>query len=151
MRNNLFRSQDGLMLIESLMAIAIFSFGILALIGMQAATIKQAGDAKLRADASYLAGQMISRMWVDRSNLASYAHQTGGTLCAFTGTNASSTEVSKWLGADDKKGTLLGTLPSASSQILVDTGTNRVTVTVCWQSPQETTPRNFTSTALISG
>jgi type IV pilus assembly protein PilV len=151
MRNNQLRRQNGLMLIESLMAIVIFSFGILALIGMQAATIKQAGDAKLRADASYLTGQMISRMWVDRSNLASYAHKTGGTLCAFTGTNASSTEVSKWLGAADKKGTLLGTLPNASSQILVQTGTNRVTVTVCWQSPQETTPHNFTSTALISG
>ena len=118
---------------------------------MQAAAIKQAGDAKLRADASYLTGQIISQMWVDRSNLVNYAHNTDGSDCVFTGGTTTSTNLSNWLGNATKKGTLIGTLPNATSQILVETGTNKVTVTVCWRGPQETTTHNFTSTALISG
>jgi type IV pilus assembly protein PilV len=151
MRNSTFYKERGLMLVESLMAVAVFSFGILALISMQAAAIKQAGDAKLRADASYLASQMISQMWVDRSNLASYAHNTDGSGCVFSGGSTTFTNLTNWLGDADKKGTVNGTLPNATAQILVEPSTNLVTVTLCWSSPQETTTHNFSSRALISG
>lgn len=151
MRNSSLHKQGGLILIESLMAVAIFSFGILALISMQAIAIKQASDAKLRADASYLAGQIISQMWADRANLANYRHYVNGSDCVFTGTTAASANVTTWLGDSTKKGTVIGALPNATSQIKVETGTNLITVTVCWRAPQETTTHNFTSTALISG
>ena len=142
--------QDGVALLEALIAILIFSFGVIGLVGAQAAAIKSAGDAKLRTDASYLAGQIISRMWVDRANLADYAHFTGGSDCTFTGTAAASANVTEWLGSTTQSGTV-GYLPNGAGQIVVETGTNLVTVTVCWRTPQETVTHNYTTTALISG
>lgn len=133
------------------MGIVIFSFGILGMISLQANAIRHAGDAKLRTEASYLAGQMISQMWIDRSNLADYSHHPGGSNCTFTGAAATSSNVTDWIGSASQAGTLSGTLPNATAQILVEAGTNLVTVTVCWRAPQETVTHNFTSTGLISG
>lgn len=140
------------MLLEALIAIVIFSIGILALIGMQANSIKQVADAKLRIDAAYMASQLISQMWIDRSNLADYAHYpTTSGYCSFTGSASSYGNVTNWLGNASKAGTVNGSLPNASTQIVVETSTNLVTVTICWRTPQETRTNNFTSTALISG
>lgn len=150
MCDNPSQRQSGIILLEVLMAIVIFSLGILGLISFQAMAIKQAGDAKLRTDASYLAGQMISQMWLDRSNLADYIHYSGGSNCTFTGSASGSSNVTDWLGSAGQSGTV-SALPNAAAQILVETGTNLVTVTICWRAPQETATHNFTSTALISG
>jgi type IV pilus assembly protein PilV len=43
------------MLLEALIAILIFSFGILGLVGLQANAINLSTDAKYRADAALLA------------------------------------------------------------------------------------------------
>ena len=149
MSNNQPQQQGGVILIEVLIAILIFSFGILGLVGIQANAIKQSGDAKLRTDASYLVGQIISHMWIDRSNLASYVHFPAGNNCTFTGSASTAANVSGWLGSTGQSGTV-SALPNATAQIIVETGTNLVTVTVCWRAPQETATHNFTSTALIS-
>ena len=66
------RSQTGVMLLEALIGILIFSIGILALIGMQGAAIRNTTDARYRSEASFLANQIIGQMWVDRANLALY-------------------------------------------------------------------------------
>lgn len=143
--------QAGVIIVEVLMAVLIFSFGILGVINLQANAIKLNADSKLRTDASYLAGQIISQMWIDRSNLADYAHNTNGAACVFTGSASSSPHVTNWVGTAAKPGTVLGSLPNATAQIKVEIGTNMVTVKVCWRAPQETEMHNFTSTALISG
>ncbi|MEF8719392.1 MAG: hypothetical protein V5B44_17400 [Candidatus Accumulibacter necessarius] len=65
------KSQRGIMLLEALISIAIFSIGVLGLIGLQAAAIKNADDARQRAVAAFYGNQLISRMWADdRANLA---------------------------------------------------------------------------------
>ena len=53
-----------MILIESLLAILIFSLGILALVGLQAAAVKQSADAKYRTEAALLANEVIGQMWV---------------------------------------------------------------------------------------
>ena len=67
------KSQGGVMLLEALVAILIFSLGIIALMGLQAASISQVSQAKYRTDASYLANQIMGKIWVDQANIASYA------------------------------------------------------------------------------
>lgn len=63
--------QKGVVLIEALIAILIFSFGILALVGLQAAMIKNTTDNKYRADASFIAQEQLARLWSsDHANLA---------------------------------------------------------------------------------
>lgn len=70
-------------MLEALIAVLIFSMGILAVIGLQASALRNTTEARLRIDASYLADQVIGQMWVDRSNLASY--QGSGTIAALPG------------------------------------------------------------------
>ena len=55
--------QGGIALLEVLIAILIFSLGILAIVGVQTITVKQATDAKYRSEANLLVNQLIGAMW----------------------------------------------------------------------------------------
>jgi type IV pilus assembly protein PilV len=144
-------SQRGSALLEALFAILIFSIGLLALVALQAVSIKNSIDAKYRSDASYVANQIIAQMWVDRTNLDSYAHYTTGAVCAFTGAASGNANVTAWAAQ------VVGLLPGSAAdrtQIEVTTpagtSTRLVKVTVCWQGPQEAAPHNFAVTARIN-
>jgi type IV pilus assembly protein PilV len=65
-------TQQGVLLIEALVAILIFSVGVLAIVGLQAAMIKNTADSKYRSEASYIAQARIGQMWADPTTLASY-------------------------------------------------------------------------------
>ena len=61
------------MLLEAMIAILIFSIGILAIVGLQATMIKSTADAKLRSEASYLAQERIGQLWTaDPATLPGY-------------------------------------------------------------------------------
>jgi type IV pilus assembly protein PilV len=122
------RSQRGVMLIEALVAILIFSIGIIALLGLQANSIVQVSQAKYRTDASYLANQIIARMWVDQANLASYAAKG-------------------YAGRQDWDTLVSSTLPAGDAAI--DVAGNRVTVTVRWRQPEDPTVRRYRTVATI--
>lgn len=134
------------MLLEALIAILIFSMGVLAIVGMQAAAIRNTSDAKYRADASYLANHILGQMWADRLNLAAYSHYPSGPLCAPTGSASSNANVTKWL-------TNVAALPGAASsnQQIVIGANNLVTVTVCWKAPQDASFHNFQVSSQING
>lgn len=115
--------QRGMMLLEGLIAILIFSLGILAIVGLHSATVRHTTDAKYRVDASFLANQSIGLMWTDRDNLAFYE--------------------------TEETGEAISSLPNGKRIIAVDG--NQVTVTVTWQMPGDATPRNYTVVAQING
>jgi len=145
------RAQRGSALLEALFAILIFSIGLLALVALQAVSIKNSIDAKYRSDASYVANQIIAQMWVDRTNLDSYAHYTAGPVCGFTGTPSGNASVTGWANQ------VVGLLPGSASnktqiQVTTPAGTTTrlVKVTVCWQGPQEAAAHNFAVTARIN-
>jgi type IV pilus assembly protein PilV len=65
--------QEGFMLLEALIAVLIFSMGILSLVGMQATATRYATDAQFRSTASYLANQRMADIWVgDRATMSSF-------------------------------------------------------------------------------
>ena len=145
------KQQHGSALLEAMIAILIFSMGIIALLGLQTAAIKNSGDAKYRADATYLANQIIGKMWVDRVNIAAYAHNTAGSACSPTVTASTNLDVTAWLAQTN------ALLPGASGirqqitiNLLTPDNVRPVTVTVCWQAPQEGTPHNFVVNAQIN-
>ncbi len=146
MKSQFAKTQHGMIMVEVLVAILIFSIGIVGMINMQAATVKDVSQAGYRAEASYLASQMIGTMWADRGNLGAYALNAASSACA-TGTNSSTNPaVASWLQND------VARLPNATTlrhQIAVGTN-NVVTVKVCWQAPTDTGPHNFTATAQIN-
>ena len=60
--------QTGSVILEAMIAILIFSMGILALVGMQAAAINSVADTKYRSTAGFLADQIIGTVWATRQN-----------------------------------------------------------------------------------
>ena len=127
------KSQAGVMLIEALIGILIFSIGILALIGMQATAVRNTADARYRSEASFLATEVIGRMWIDIADLPKFDKDYAGT---FAPRDDWETKVSVTLPGVDLTG---ATRPT----IELDTATNEVTVTVLWQQPGETTTRRL--------
>ncbi|MBS4097544.1 MAG: pilus assembly protein PilV [Sulfuricella sp.] len=130
--------QSGSMLLEALISILIFSMGILAIVGMQAASIRQAGDAKYRIDANLLVNQLIGQMWVSNRNAA--------TLAANFASPGGAAYVA-WVGSPTTPGTVQAILPGADANpptvAIVQvpgttpplTATSLVTITVFWQPP----------------
>lgn len=81
--------QEGVMLLEALIGILIFSLGVLALVAMQAVSVSSVSNARYRTEASFLANDILGMAWVDRGvcppapavcipNLDSYRYPGGG-------------------------------------------------------------------------
>jgi len=134
---NTHTKQSGVMLLEVLVGILIFSIGIVAMLGMQATAMRATVDAKYRTEASFLANEIIGQMWVDRTNLALYqtpASCPAGKPCAWISRVQSLLPNSS--GANDPTITVAG---------------SQVTVTVRWRRPGESTDSNHVATATING
>ncbi|MBS1215063.1 MAG: hypothetical protein H6R20_37 [Proteobacteria bacterium] len=140
--------QQGVTLIESLIAILIFSMGILALVGMYSSAVSRTTDSQYRIEAANHANRILGQIWanVDRStaanltaSLTAFQHNPGGADCAFSGAASATPEVTAWAAAITAAGTGLPGASGTTSQILVDTANfNRVTVTICWRAPGDT-------------
>ncbi len=129
--------QKGSALLESLIAMLLFSMGILAIVGLQAASIKNTASAKYRIDASMLANRIIGQMWVDNKNnaplVASYSSPGGA-------------EYLKW------KVNVQQALPGVTLNppTVVINASNVVTVIILWQSPGASAPHNYVAIARIN-
>lgn len=140
------QGQAGVSLLEALIAIVLFSFGILGIIGLQASSIVAVGDANARAQAALLGEQILGRMWADSAQLNSYALNASSASCA-PGNNASTNAaVTAWL-AD-----LARALPMTGALLQgIEISPDRVvTVVVCWQGPKDTAPHRFTIATQIT-
>ncbi|MBU1214279.1 MAG: prepilin-type cleavage/methylation domain-containing protein [Gammaproteobacteria bacterium] len=122
-------AQQGVVIIEAMIAILIFSVGVLGIVGMQANMIKNTSDSNYRSEASYIAQQTIGTMWSDTfpvSNLDNY------------------------VGVDDISTLLPGGKRSVNKLDVVTDGTGTIVggsfrVTVGWTAPGETPAANDTT------
>jgi type IV pilus assembly protein PilV len=138
------KRQDGVMLLEALIAILIFSIGILAVVGLQAVSIKNVTESKHRTEAAFLANKLLSQMWTDAGNIASYAYPgSGGVPTRLTG----------WVGQVNNRLPAAATVPP----IVTITGPSAtgatVTIQVRWQLPEEQSqglpPHRYTVVASV--
>jgi type IV pilus assembly protein PilV len=118
------RFQSGVMLIEALLGILIFSIGILALLGMQSVAMRATIDAKYRSEAGFLANEIVGVMWSDPANLGSYATASCG----------STPRCDAWVTRVENR---LPNATGANAPTIAIGGVNnrQVTVTVFWQPP----------------
>jgi type IV pilus assembly protein PilV len=114
--------QRGGSLLEALITVLIFSIGILGIVGLEAAKIKDTSDAKYRLDASFVAQQRVGQMWADPNNLAAYVEEN--------------TDISDLLPG--------GTRTTTREQ-------NLVKVVVTWQQPGSTDTHSYTLNASVTG
>ena len=142
--------QGGVVLIEALLGILIFSIGILALIGMQSVAVKNTTDARYRTEAAYLANGILSQIRLDMLNLNQYADANVGNYAPRT----------TWRNQVEA---LLPGISIASVQrvpsIAIAAGPtfagdtdapSRVTVTLTWMQPGETQERRFEIVGFVS-
>jgi type IV pilus assembly protein PilV len=115
-------AQQGVVLLEAMIAILIFSVGVLAIVGLQAVMIKNTSDSKYRADASYIAQQRIGAMWADPANVVNYI----------------------------EAGTDISTLLPSGTRTVTSPVVGQFVVTVTWQQPGQP-QHNYTTTATIAG
>ena len=133
----------GFMLVEIIVALGLFSIGVLSLLAFQGTAINIAAESKYRSDAAFLANQLVARMWTDRSNLASYALNTNAAACS-TGTNTSTyAPVQNWLLGVQGDVVMAGLLPGSEEvRQRIDVGaSNEVTISICWLTPAGDTRR----------
>lgn len=132
--------QQGSVVLEALISILLFSIGILAIIGLQAASIKNVTAAKYRTDASLLANQVIGQMWVsDKSNailVANFSSPAGANYVTWANTVAQSLPG-------------VSGVPANAPTIAVDAN-NTTTVTVFWQAPDEAAAHKYTAIAVVT-
>ncbi|HVO23623.1 MAG TPA: type IV pilus modification protein PilV [Candidatus Margulisiibacteriota bacterium] len=160
--------QGGFFLIEALIAILIFSLGVLGLVAMGGAAIAAQSDAQYRTEAAALADEIASKISlnVDRLNaanaypstaasiaatLAPYQHQPNGVNCAFNGDASTDPTVQAWVTKVSAPRTGLPGATATSQQIRIDTANfNRITVTICWQAPQDRAMRQHTLVTYVN-
>jgi type IV pilus assembly protein PilV len=128
------KSQKGVLLLEAMIAILLFSVGVLAVVGLQANAIKNVAQSKYRSDASNMADQILGQMWANRNNIATYAYAGSGSV---------PNPISAWVTQ------VQGALPNATAYppTIAITTTNfvgppsyaahQITVTVRWQTADE--------------
>ena len=141
-------------MLEALIAILIFSMGILAIIGLQAAAVKNAGDAKYRSDASLLVNQLVGQMLVsNRSSLANLQANFSGNISGVADGPSYTAWASGVAVALPGVTVANGTMPTVNiAQATRTSGSapsNQATITVRWQAPNETTSHSYTAIAQI--
>jgi type IV pilus assembly protein PilV len=145
--------QGGMFLLEALIAILVFSLGILGMVAMGSTAIAAQSDAQYRTDATKFANEIASKIalnvdWSDPSggsiqaSLLAFAHQpVVNGFCDFAGALSASPIVTEWVNEVSGGVANVPGLPGATNMtesIAVDTSQplfSTVTVTICWQPP----------------
>lgn len=136
----------GFAIIEALIALLLFSLAVLGLVGLQASLARAAASAKYRAEAAYLASDLIGTMWAEAPNLALYKNCASHTPC------------SRW--AAKVSAALPNGSPTLSICTATDTGSNctdpagvyqsvgLVRIDISWTVPEEGTHTYSTTTTI---
>lgn len=127
--------QQGIMLLEALVAILIFSTGLLAVAGLQAAAAANVVDTKFRSEASLLADSILGQMHTDdKDNAAMQAKFS----------SPSGAEYLLWADkVQDAATGLPGSTLAGNAPTIVIAADNTVTVTVFWQPRAEASVHNY--------
>ena len=112
--------QRGMALIECLMALLIFSVGLLGLLGLEARVMNTSGNAENRNRAAMFASELASQMWLNNT--------VTPTTADYTALKASVNNQT----AGGLPGGVVNVVPVAGT-------TNAADITVTWQETADTT------------
>ena len=136
---NLICYQRGSSLLEGLLAIILFSIGLLSLLMLLSATLIESSNARYRIEASLLISDLVSHMWIGD-------HSLNGLKTRFADTT--SKDYQSWFTSVSNR------LPGVSAksnapQITIDDARN-VTVNIRWQVPGDGTSHQMIVQTLIT-
>lgn len=78
------RRQAGAFLLEALVGILLFAFGVLGIVGLYGLSLRAANDSQYRAEVAYLANSLISEMWADDYKTLKAKYDSGGGGAGYT-------------------------------------------------------------------
>lgn len=116
-------NQQGFVLLEVLVSILIFSFGVLGILGVQASMIKHATDAKYRSQASYIAQQRLGQLWANPAGALAFREDTD----------------------------ISSILPGGRRLVERPVANGPLVITVTWQQPGSAGAHTFTTSTWIVG
>ena len=131
--------QRGSSLLEALISIGVFAFGMLGLAGMQTQLMQQSTHAQFRTQASYMAEELIGLASADAANVDCYRMTSSGP--GQCGSAIATAAVAAW------RTRALAAFPGATAAPPTVTYANdgMLTVTILWQRPQEPAQHNYVS------
>jgi type IV pilus assembly protein PilV len=163
--------QQGIVLIEALVAGLLFMIGLLGLVGVAARNISTQSDIEYRTQVTSLVSQMMDTIWlsVDRtsadtviSSLTAFQHRpVVKANCDFSGSASGLAVVTDWVAkvqdgaiippaAVANPATRIPGTTAAMQQIQFDaTNNNEVTIRLCWQASTDVVPRQHVMRAYI--
>ena len=154
------QTTQGIVLIDALVAILIFSIGIMGLVSLQGSAIDMTGASNYRVNAAMLTDQVIAQMWAtpDFTQLSTLFAGTAGK----DGKGTGGTAYTNWFNTLDctASAKLPNCLPGVNSnpptivvtpQTIASSGTvqYQVTVTLQWQAPSDSSAHTYVSTTAI--
>ncbi len=136
---NSIHHQRGSSLLEGLLAIILFSMGLLSLLMLLSATLIESSNARYRIEASLLINDLVSHMWIGD-------HSLNGLKTRYADTT--STDYQSWFTSVSNR------LPGVSAktntpQIIIDDARN-VTVNLRWQVPGDSNSHQMIVQTLIT-
>jgi type IV pilus assembly protein PilV len=116
--------QSGGSLLEGLLAIVIFSVGLLSLLMLLSTSLVETGNARYRSEASSLAADLIGQMWAGDRSLAQLRARFG---------ESTSDDYQNWLATVHAR--LPGTSGTTNLPEITISDDRRVKVRLYWQAP----------------
>lgn len=132
-------AQRGVALLEALIAILIFSIGILSIVALQATSVNLSADAKYRSEASLLANQLIGQMWVsDRTAAVLQANFQSAASGVAAGANYATWQTNVAATLPGVSGVAVNQPTVTIAPVVTANATSSlVTVTIFWKPPSE--------------
>jgi type IV pilus assembly protein PilV len=135
------RGSGGFTLLETLVALVVFSVGLLGIVALQARSIRMSVDSEDRNRAALMADEVISQMWT--SAVGGGSSTCGGsTVCSL---NLTAAELTGW------SNRVTAGLPSGAGSVTGPDANGIVTVQISWRPPSRPTaePDNVYTTKLV--
>lgn len=121
------RAQQGVALLEVLIAFFVLSIGLLGLAGLQMKALQFNQSAFQQSQATVAVYDMLDRMRLNRSAISSGAYNTGGFVSSHSTGNLADNDLNTWLTA------ISGNLPDGEGSVECDSNLVCV-VSVRWTS-----------------
>lgn len=126
-------------LVDALLALLLFSVGMLALLRLLSSVLAESANAHYRNQASQLASSLVARMWSGDRSLASLQARYG---------DASANDYQAWLAT--VQASLPGTDAAALQPVVSIDAQRRVAITLQWKAPSDRSAHQMRVQAVIS-
>ena len=129
------QGQHGATMIELLVSLLIFAFGMLGLVGLQNKALGFGQISLYRSQAAALSDDIMDRMRADRTNAKAGTWNTdfGNAASTYSGATVAQTDLFEW------KSQVESLLPTGQADVKFDAVTGLATVKIQWNERSATT------------